>query len=422
MLTGLFLLFFMLSTLLQLYLSLRQSLAVRRHRSRVPAVFSETVSLSEHQKAADYTLAKQRLQRYEILFHAVLLLVWTLGGGLNLLAQLSIKWLPHQPIFQGVVLIGLFALVSSILSLPFALWRTFKLEAAFGFNRSTLATFAIDHLKSLLLAAAIDLPLLYVVIYVMGAMGSMWWLYVWVIWVGFSMLLMWAFPKWIAPLFNRFEPMPTSVLKARIEALLARTGFHSNGLFVMDGSKRSGHGNAYFTGLGQQKRIVFYDTLLKDLQDAEVEAVLAHELGHFKHGHIIKQLGISFGLGLLVLCVLGALLQWSNFAFFSQLGVAYPSHAMALLLFVLVLPVFTFPFSPLSSLMSRRNEYEADRFAATHSQASDLVSALTKLYRSNASTLTPDAWYSRFYDSHPNASERIAALMSTITPAQQEHH
>ena len=410
MLTGYFLLFFALSVLIQLYLSIRQSLAVRSHRSFVPEAFVSQVSLAEHQKAADYTLAKQRLHRYEILFQAAVLLLWTLAGGLNVIAAIAIKWLPHTPVLQGVVLIGLFTLISGVLSLPFSLYRTFKLESRFGFNRSTLATFVADQAKGVFLAAIIGAPLLYLIVYLMGAMGSTWWLYVWLVWAGFSLLLMWAFPKWIAPLFNKFEPMPESGLKTRIEALLARTGFHSNGLFVKDGSKRSGHGNAYFTGLGQQKRIVFFDTLLKDLNDGEVEAVLAHELGHFKHGHVFKQIAISLGLGLLVLYVLGALLQMPDFAFFKQLGVHYPSHAMALLLFLLVLPVFTFPFSPLSSIMSRKNEYEADRFAARNSDAHDLITALTKLYRSNASTLTPDAWYSRFYDSHPNASERIAAL------------
>ncbi len=410
MLTGLFLLFFALSILIQLYLSVRQSLAVRSHRSFVPEAFVSQVSLADHHKAADYTLAKQRLHRYEILLQAALLLLWTLAGGLNVIAAIAIKWLPNAPILQGVVLIGLFSLISGLLGLPFALYRTFKLESRFGFNRSTLATFISDQLKGVFIATLIGAPLLYLIIYLMGAMGNTWWLSVWLVWAGFSLLLMWAFPKWIAPLFNKFEPMPEGGLKTRIEALLTRTGFHSNGLFVMDGSKRSGHGNAYFTGLGQQKRIVFFDTLLKDLSDSEVEAVLAHELGHFKHGHVFKQIAISLGLGLVVLYALGALLNMSDFAFFKQLGVDYPSHAMALLLFLLVLPVFTFPFSPLSSIMSRKNEYEADRFAARNSNASDLISALTKLYRSNASTLTPDAWYSRFYDSHPNASERIAAL------------
>lgn len=410
MLTGLFLLFFVFSTLLQLYLSIRQSLSVRRHRAFVPDDFSHQISLDEHQKAADYTLAKQRLLRYEILFQAALLLIWTVGGGLNLIANLSTKWFAHAPITQGVVMLSLFALISSLLSLPFALYRTFKLEQSFGFNRNTLGQFFSDSLKTTGVAAFIGVPLLYVVIYLMGSMGQAWWLWVWCTWVGFSLSLLWAYPKWIAPLFNQFTPIPESGLKQRIEALLTRTGFASNGLFVMDGSKRSGHGNAYFTGFGQQKRIVFYDTLLTELSDKEVEAVLAHELGHFKHGHIMQQMTIQFGLGLGILWVLSQLLQMPDFGFFNQLGVDYPSHAMALLLFMLILPVFTFPFSPVASLMSRRNEYQADRFAAQHSQVTDLISALTKLYRSNASTLTPDAWHSRFYASHPNASERIAAL------------
>ena len=273
MLTGLFLLFFALSILIQLYLSVRQSLAVRSHRSFVPEAFVSQVSLADHHKAADYTLAKQRLHRYEILLQAALLLLWTLAGGLNVIAAIAIKWLPNAPILQGVVLIGLFSLISGILGLPFALYRTFKLESRFGFNRSTLATFISDQLKGVFIATLIGAPLLYLIIYLMGAMGNTWWLSVWLVWAGFSLLLMWAFPKWIAPLFNKFEPMPEGGLKTRIEALLTRTGFHSNGLFVMDGSKRSGHGNAYFTGLGQQKRIVFFDTLLKDLSDSEVEAV-----------------------------------------------------------------------------------------------------------------------------------------------------
>ncbi len=405
--TGLFLFFFMLTTFGQLYLSIRQSRHVRAYRQTVPEAFQATVSLAEHQKAAAYTLAKQRLNRYEILFQAALLLVFTLGGGLDALAAISQR-LSASPLTQGVWLIALFMLVNLLLSLPFALYKTFKLEAAFGFNQTTAATFVSDQIKGLLLGALIGIPLLYAVIYLMGAMGNGWWLYVWLLWLGFSLTLMWAFPKWIAPLFNRFEPLADADLKQRIEALLTRTGFKSNGVFVMDGSKRSGHGNAYFTGLGANKRIVFFDTLLKDMQAEEVEAVLAHELGHFKHKHILKQMLISFGLGLLVLFIIGVLMRQPEF--YTALGVHYPSHAMALLLFFLVLPVFTFPFTPLASLMSRRNEFEADRFAARHARADDLIHALTKLYRSNAATLTPDAWYSRFYDSHPHAQERIAAL------------
>ena len=402
-----FLFFVAVSTLLQLYLSLRQSRAVLRHRQRVPADFAAAVSLEEHQQAADYALAKQRLARWQILFDTLLLLLFTLGGGLNLLAGLTAGW-SESPLTQGVALVAVFALLSSLLSLPFAWYRTFRLEAAFGFNRSTPATFWGDQLKGLLLGALLGIPLLYAVIYLMGAMGQGWWLWVWLLWLGFSLAMLWAFPKWIAPLFNRFEPLPDPALQARIEALLARTGFESDGVFVADGSKRSGHANAYFTGLGKHKRIVFFDTLLANMQPQEVEAVLAHELGHFKHRHIIKQMAVTFLLALGVLFVLGQLIHQA--AFYQGLGVAYPSHAMALLLMLTVLPVFVFPFSPLASLRSRQNEFEADRFAAQHAQAADLMSALVKLYRSNAASLVSDPWYSRFYDSHPGARERLAAL------------
>lgn len=402
-----FLFFFTFSTVLQLYLSVRQSRAVLAHRHEVPRDFAGAVSLEEHQKAADYTLAKQRLARYHVLFDAFLLLVFTLGGGLNLLAALSMKF-SDGPITQGVLLIALFVVVNNVLSLPFDWYATFKLEARFGFNRSTVATFVVDNVKALLLGAVIGVPLLYAAIYLMGVTGSLWWMWIWLLWLAFSFLLMWAFPKWIAPVFNKFEPMPEGSLKIRIESLLERTGFKSKGIFVMDGSKRSGHGNAYFTGLGDNKRIVFYDTLLQDMQPDEVEAVLAHELGHFRRRHIIKQMLVMLALALVVLFILGQLMPEA--AFYRGLGVVYPSHAMALLLFLLVLPVFTFPFSPLRSLMSRRNEFEADRFAAKTVSVKDLITALTKLYRSNAATLVSDRWYSCFYDSHPNARERIAAL------------
>ncbi|UOO82091.1 M48 family metallopeptidase [Uruburuella testudinis] len=406
-----FLFFFAASTALQLYLSVRQSRAVLRHRSAVPHDFSATVTLAEHQKAADYTLAKQRLARWRILWDALLLLVFTLGGGLNALAALGAKF-SDGPITQGVWLIALFVLASTLLSLPFDVYATFRLEGRFGFNRSTPATFIADRGKGLLLGALIGIPLLYAVIYLMGASGALWWLWVWVLWLVFSLLMLWAFPKWIAPLFNTFEPLPEGRLKTQIENLLARTGFKSNGIFVMDGSKRSGHGNAYFTGMGANKRIVFYDTLLKDMQPEEVEAVLAHELGHFKHKHIIKQMIITFILALLVLFILGRLMPQA--AFYQGLGVAYPSHAMALLLFLLVLPLFTFPFSPLSGLMSRKNEFEADRFAAQTASAQNLITALTKLYRSNAASLVADKWYERFYASHPGARARIAALKKAV--------
>ena len=403
----LFLGFTAFSTLLQLLLSLRQSRAVLLHRGRVPRDFKDVVSLEEHQKAADYALAKQRFSRWHILYETLLLLMFTLGGGLNLLSETANR-LAASPLNQGVLLVVLFSLASSLLSLPFALYRSFRLEAAFGFNNMTLGTFFADQIKGLLLGAAIGIPLLYAVIYLMGAAGNAWWLWVWLLWLGFSLLMLWAFPKWIAPLFNRFEPLADEDLQQRITNLLTRTGFASNGIFVMDGSKRSGHANAYFTGLGQNKRIVFFDTLLKGMQPQEVEAVLAHELGHFKHRHIVKQIAVHFLLALLVLFALGQIIHFA--AVYHGLGVAYPSHAMALLLMMLLLPVLSFPFAPWGSFSSRRNEFEADRFAAAHTHAEDLISALIKLYRSNAASLVNDRWYARWYDSHPNARERIAAL------------
>ena len=413
----LFIVFFIISTCGQLYLSIRQSQAVLSHRDSVPTAFVHSISLPEHQKAADYTLAKQRLARYEILFQALLLLVFTLGGGLDLLARISQLWI-NNAIGRGIVLIGLFALVNMILSWPLAWYRSFRLEARFGFNKMTLTTFISDQLKGCVLAMIVGLPLLYIILLIMQILtthptfGGVWWLAVWLVWVSFSLFMMWAFPKWIAPLFNKFAPLSDAQLRTRIEKLLQRTGFHSDGIFVMDGSKRSGHGNAYFTGLGKHKRIVFFDTLLNDMQHDEVEAVLAHELGHFAHKHVLKQMIVTFILSLFILAVLGWLMPQA--AFYLGLGVHEASHAMALLLFMLILPVFTFPFAPLGSIMSRKNEFEADRFAAKYANANELIHALTKLYRTNAASLVSDIWYSRFYDSHPGARERIAALQATL--------
>nr|WP_303803290.1 M48 family metallopeptidase [Snodgrassella alvi] len=398
-------------------MSIRQSQAVLSHRDSVPTAFVHSISLPEHQKAADYTLAKQRLARYEILFQSLLLLVFTLGGGLDLLARISQLWI-NNAIGRGIVLIGLFALVNMILSWPLAWYRSFRLEARFGFNKMTLTTFFSDQLKGCVLAMIVGLPLLYIILLIMQILtthptfGGLWWLAVWLVWVSFSLFMMWAFPKWIAPLFNKFVPLSDAQLRTRIEKLLQRTGFHSDGIFVMDGSKRSGHGNAYFTGLGKHKRIVFFDTLLNDMQYDEVEAVLAHELGHFAHKHVLKQMIVTFILSLFILAVLGWLMPQA--AFYLGLGVHEASHAMALLLFMLILPVFTFPFAPLGSIMSRKNEFEADRFAAKYANANELIHALTKLYRTNAASLVSDIWYSRFYDSHPGARERIAALQATL--------
>lgn len=419
----LFLVFFVISIFGQLYLSIRQSKMVLSHRNHVPAAFIDTVTLAEHQKAADYTLAKQKLARYEIIFQALLLLIFTLGGGLDLLARISQLWVKNS-LAYGIVLIGLFSLVNMVLSWPIAWYRSFRLETRFGFNNMTLKTFIADQLKGCLLAIIIGVPLLYIILLIMQKLmlhpifGGAWWFAVWLVWMVFSLIMLWAFPKWIAPLFNKFMPLADQELRTRIEKLLQRTGFHSDGIFVMDGSKRSGHGNAYFTGLGKNKRIVFFDTLLKDMQPAEVEAVLAHELGHFAHKHVLKQMIVTFLLSLFILAILGWLLPQP--AFYLGLGVHEISHAMALLLFMLVLPVFTFPFSPLSSIMSRKNEFEADRFAAQYADACDLIQALTKLYRTNAASLVSDIWYSRFYDSHPGAQERIAALQSLQAKASHK--
>jgi len=315
--TVLFLCFWTLSVALQLLLSWRQSRAVAAHRARVPHDFTATVTLPEHQKAADYTLAKQRVSRYEIIVQAAFLMLLTLGGGLNFLASAAAAF-SASPLTQGVALMALFFAVSWLVALPFDVYRTFRMEAAFGFNRTTLATWLADQIKGLILAVVLGVPLLYVVLYLMAAMGAWWWLDVWLVWLAFSLVMMWAFPRWIAPLFNQFKPLDDETLRHRIESLLSRTGFQSDGVFVMDGSKRSGHGNAYFTGLGRHKRIVFFDTLLNALNPQEIEAVLAHELGHFRHHHIRIQIIVRLLLGLALLAILGWLLPQA--AFYHGLG------------------------------------------------------------------------------------------------------
>jgi STE24 endopeptidase len=403
----LFLFALLTSVLLQMWLAMRHINHVYKHRKAVPAEFAEHISLDAHGRAAAYTIAKTRFGMFSAIFDAMVLAALTLGGGIELLAQVTHPWFQSE-IAQGLALIASLAVVSTLISLPFSLISTFVIEARFGFNQMTLKLFASDLVKSTLIGAIIGLPLLAAILWLMAKMGDQWWLYVWATWLVFSLTLMWVFPTFIAPLFNKFVPMEDGAMKERIVALLERCGFTSNGLFVMDGSKRSSHGNAYFTGLGKSKRIVFFDTLLKHLAPQEVEAVLAHELGHFKHRHIVKRLVWTFSLMLGLFYLLGVLKneQW----FYQGLGVTTPSTAAALLLFFLTLPVFTFILSPLSSLTSRKHEYEADAFAASQSSANDLITALVKLYRDNASTLTPDPLHSMFYDSHPPASLRIAAL------------
>jgi len=405
--TLLFLAMLAISTLMRLYLSQRQINHVTKNRAQVPDSFADKITLEDHQKAADYTTTKVKFGRLPLAYEVALLLIWTLGGGLQWLDQ-TILALELSPIITGIVVILVFSLISAALDLPFSIYSTFVIEEKFGFNRTTIKTFITDMFKGSLLGLAIGVPLLYVILWLMQQTGEQWWLYTWLVISGFSLFMMWVYPTWIAPIFNKFEPLEEGETLNRITSLLTRCGFNSNGIFVIDGSKRSSHGNAYFSGFGRNKRIVFFDTLLKMLSDDELEAVLAHELGHFKKKHIIKGMAISFGTTLLGLAVLAWLMKadW----FYTSLGVEHASTYMALLLFTLVLPVFTFVFQPLLSIFSRKNEFEADTFAAEQTDAKYLIHALVGLYRENASTLTPDPVYSAFYDSHPPAPVRIAHL------------
>ncbi|MDH5711831.1 MAG: M48 family metallopeptidase [Gammaproteobacteria bacterium] len=405
--TQLFLFMFILSIGLRLWLSARQIAHIRQHRGEVPASFADKISLEEHQKAADYTTTKTRFGRWPLFYEACLLLIWTLGGGLEWLDQ-NIIAMGFSPIMTGITVMLAFMLISSALDLPFSIYSTFVIEEKFGFNNTTVKTFIIDIFKGAALALAIGVPLLFAILWLMQQMGELWWIYTWALLSGFSILMMWIYPTWIAPIFNKFEPLEEGETLSRIKNLLERCGFSSDGVFVIDGSKRSSHGNAYFSGFGRNKRIVFYDTLLKMLSDDELEAVLAHELGHFKKKHIIKSIMISFATTFIGLAILAWLMK--NEWFYNALGVSTASTYMALLLFTIISPVFTFALSPLMSLFSRKNEFEADAFAAEQTDAQYLVKALVGLYRENASTLTPDPVYSAFYDSHPPAPVRIAHL------------
>lgn len=398
---------------LHLWLQSRQIRYVGARRNAVPADFSATISLAAHQRSADYTTAKCRFKQVETVYETLLLLAFTLGGAIGWLDETS-RSLTGSPILSGLALLAGFTVLNGLLTLPLSVYSTFGIEARFGFNHITPKLFVLDLIKSSLLSAAIGLPLAALVLWLMQRMGDAWWLWVWATWVGFTVLLMLVFPTWIAPLFNKFSPLTDELLRQKIESLLARCGFKSSGVFVMDGSKRSSHGNAYFTGLGQSKRIVFFDTLLKQLSEQEILAVLAHELGHFRHRHVFKRLLWTFLLALGLLWMLGQLShqEW----FFLGLGAKQGSTAVALLLFFLALPVFTFIFAPVGSWLSRRQEFEADTYAAQHASAEDLVSALVKLYRDNANTLTPDPIFSKFYYSHPPAAIRIAALRSLGQP------
>jgi STE24 endopeptidase len=398
------------TTLLRLWLAQRHIRHVGLHRSTVPAAFAGRIELQAHQRAADYTVAKTRLQMLDSLVSVALLLAFTLGGGLQWLYDYWGGVFAVDGYAQGIALIASVALISGAIELPFTLYRTFKVEARYGFNRMTLRLFVFDLLKQTLLAAVIGLPLLFVVLWLMASMGQWWWLDVWLVWMGFNILLLVLYPTVISPLFNKFTPLSDETLKERIEKLLARCGFRSQGLFVMDGSKRSSHGNAYFTGLGSAKRIVFFDTLLERLAPPEIEAVLAHELGHFKRRHVLKRIVFMFALSLVFLALLAYLATQSWF--YNGLGVQSQSTALALLLFFLVVPLFSFLLQPLVSLYSRKHEYEADAYAAAQADGADLIHALVKLYQDNAATLTPDPLHSAFYDSHPPAALRIARLQS----------
>jgi len=403
----------LLTTLAKLWLARRHLAHIAAHRAEVPAAFHEKIDLAAHQKAADYTSAKTRLLMLMAVFDMLLLFAFTLGGGIQWLSVLWQQAFTHV-IVQGIALIASVMLLSTLLEAPFDLYKTFVIEARFGFNKMTLMLYFVDAFKELLLGVLLGLPLLFGVLWLMERMGENWWLYVWAVWVGFMLLIQFIYPSFIAPLFNKFSPLQDATLKAHIEALLKKCGFTASGLFVMDGSKRSTHGNAYFTGFGKTKRIVFFDTLLQRLSTPEVEAVLAHELGHFKHRHVLKRIAYSFAMSLAFLWLLAQLMHadW----FYRGLGVEMPATslttAVALLLFFMVLPVFGFLFKPLLSFYSRRHEFEADRYAAQQTAAADLVSALVKMYQDNAATLTPDPLYSAFYDSHPPALVRIDHLQT----------
>lgn len=392
---------------LRLWLNGRQISHVLSHREKVPDQFAERIELTAHQKAADYCITRARFGKLSLAVEIAILMSLTLGGGIQAIHEF---WAPRTDgLTYGVAVIFSVIVVSAILDLPLSLYTQFVIEEKFGFNRMTLKLFISDLIKQTALGLAIGTPVLLAVLWLMAQMGSLWWLYVWLFWCTFNLLMLFIYPTWIAPLFNKFSPLDDAALKARIEALLSRCGFASSGLFVMDGSKRSNHGNAYFTGFGKTKRIVFFDTLLSRLQPAEVEAVLAHELGHFKHRHVVQRIVLLFAMSLVFLGALGQLMntEW----FFHGLGVTGQNTALALVLFFLVVPVFTFLTTPLMSHLSRRHEFEADRYAAEHASATDLVNALVKLYEDNAATLTPDPLHSLFYDSHPPAALRIARLI-----------
>ncbi|MDI1292093.1 MAG: M48 family metallopeptidase [Methylobacter sp.] len=409
--TIVFLIALTLSFSVQFWLAQRHAAYVAKHRFAVPEAFKNTVSLEAHQKAADYTLEKSKLGNIDSIVGIIFLLLLTLGGGINLAFEFWASSIAN-PLLAGLAAVASVFLFMTLVEIPTSVYQTFVIEEKFGFNKSTPQRFIKDQLLQLALVAAIGMPLLALILWVMDSIGSLWWLWAWGILISFSLLMSWLFPTVIAPLFNKFTPMEDGSLKDRIQGLLSRCGFNSNGIFIMDGSKRSGHGNAYFTGLGNNKRIVFFDTLISSLDDEELEAILAHELGHFKCKHTIKMMVATAIMSLISFAILGWLIDqpW----FYNGLGVAQPSHAAALLLFMLVSSSFTFFMQPISAYFQRKFEFEADDFASSHAKAEKLISSLVKLYEENASTLTPDPLYSAFHYSHPPAAIRIANLESKI--------
>jgi len=397
--------------LTKLWLNGRQVRHVAQHRGQVPDAFAHTISLDAHQKAADYTLAKSRVGLIDLALDAVTLIGWTLLGGLDALNQVTLNWL-GEGMSQQVALVVSFTLIGGLIGLPLSLYQTFGIEQRFGFNNTTAKLWVSDMLKGLLVGMVLGLPILWLVLWLMQAGGPMWWLYTWAALVVYQLFVMWIAPNVIMPLFNKFTPLEDTTLKERVTALMNRAGFKAKGFFVMDGSRRSAHSNAFFTGFGAAKRVVFFDTLLTQLNGDEMEAVLAHELGHFKHRHILKTMAVSFATSLAGLALLGWVSQ--QIWFYTGLGVMPnlngSNSALALLLFMLVLPLFTFFVSPLSARRSRKFEFEADAYAIANSDGKALASALLKLYQDNASTLTPDPWYVAFYYSHPPASQRLARM------------
>jgi len=426
--TTLFVSFVLASVLVRLWLDGRQARHVARHRDTVPQPFADAITLSSHQRAADYTLDKLRFGMVSTLVGTAVLLGWTLLGGLDALNTALRDWLLPvgggervHPLVYQLALLGAFTVISALVDLPLEAWHTFRIEQRHGFNRMKWPMWVGDQIRQGLVGVVIGAPIAALILWLMGAAGDAWWLWAWGAWVGFALLMMVVFPIFIAPLFNKFEPLKDQALAERVKALMTRCGFTAKGFFVMDGSRRSAHANAYFTGLGQGKRVVFYDTLLSKLSHGEVEAVLAHELGHFKHRHVLKRMVMVFGLSLLAFALLGWLSRQADF--YLGLGTSpnlnAPNDALALLLLMLALPPFAFFIVPLMSGFSRRDEYEADAYACAQSSGHDLANALVKLYQDNASTLTPDPLYMRFHYSHPPALERLAAMraISAPTPA-----